>query len=91
VRIVQTPAFARAVKRLHANQKRDLDGAIRAVAENPGLGIQKAGDLSWARGHKFRMVNQMTLLAYEHDAGSETVILHALGSHENFYRDLKAT
>jgi len=35
------------------------------------------------------MVNQTALLAYEYDAPTQTVILHALGSHENFYRDLK--
>jgi hypothetical protein len=35
------------------------------------------------------MVNQLTLLGYE-IRDPETIILHAVGSHENFYRDLKA-
>jgi mRNA-degrading endonuclease RelE of RelBE toxin-antitoxin system len=45
MRIAQTPHFKRAVKRLHANQKRDLDEAVKMVAENPAIGDRKAGDL----------------------------------------------
>jgi ParE-like toxin of type II bacterial toxin-antitoxin system len=40
----------------------------------------------------FRLVhsalNQLTLLGYE-IKGADTIILHAVGSHENLYRDLK--
>ena len=89
MRIVQTPRFMKAVKRLQANQKRDLDEAVRAVAENPAIGDRKAGDLAWVRVYKFRMVDQLSLLAYEHAEEADTLILHGLGSHENFYRDLK--
>ena len=88
MRPVETRHFGKCVKRLHNNQKDDLDVAIRAVLENPAIGEQKAGDLAWLRVYKFRMVNQITLLAYE-IAGSATIILHDLGSHENFYRDVK--
>jgi hypothetical protein len=35
------------------------------------------------------MVGQLTLLAYEHAEEADTLILHGVGSHENFYRDLK--
>jgi mRNA-degrading endonuclease RelE of RelBE toxin-antitoxin system len=90
VRVVETPPFKKAVKRLHRNQKKDLDEGVKSVVGNPMIGEQKAGDLAWLRVYKFRMVNQVTLLAYEYATGSETVILHGVGSHENFYRDLKA-
>ena len=76
------------MKRLHPNQKQDVDGAVRAVFADPALGEQKLGDLAWVRVYKFRMVGQLTLLAYEMK-DAETIILHAVGSHENFYRDLK--
>jgi mRNA interferase YafQ len=89
VRVVETPSFRKDVKRLHPNQKQDVDGAVRAVLEDPGVGEQKAGDLAWLRVYKFRMVNQLTLLGYE-IKDQETIILHTVGSHENFYRDLKA-
>lgn len=83
------PRFAKAVKRLHGNQKRELDEAVRAVAANPDLGDRKTGDLAWLRVYMFRMVSQLTLLAYEHAADANGIILRGGGSHENFYRDLK--
>ena len=89
MRVAETPPFKKTVKRLHANQKQDLNAAVKTVMENPLIGDQKIGDLAWLRVHKFRMVNQPTLLGYEYAPGSDLVILHALGSHENFYRDLK--
>jgi hypothetical protein len=89
MRIVQTPRFIKVVKQLQANQNRVLDEAVRAVAENPAMGECKAGDLAWVRVYKFRMVNQLTLLAYEHAEEADRLILHGLGSHESFYRDLK--
>jgi hypothetical protein len=88
MRAVATPHFGKCVKRLHRNQKDDLDKAVRAVLESPDIGEQKTGDLAWLRVYKFRMVNQVTLLAYE-TAGADTIILHGVGSHENFYRDMK--
>ncbi len=88
MKVVETPDFARAAKRLHCNQRDDLNDAVRTIRDNPAAGVQKAGDLSWLRVYKFRMVNQLTLLAYEL-RGTDTIILHDVGSHENFYRDLK--
>jgi len=73
---VQTPRFIKVVKRLQSNQKRDLDEAVRAVAENPAMGDRKAGDLAWVRVYKFRMLHQLTLLAYEHAEEADTNILH---------------
>ncbi|WP_198597455.1 type II toxin-antitoxin system RelE/ParE family toxin, partial [Vibrio splendidus] len=47
--ILQTPTFKKAVKKLHKNQKTDLDNAIRALMEDPCIGEQKKGDLSFLR------------------------------------------
>jgi mRNA-degrading endonuclease RelE of RelBE toxin-antitoxin system len=88
VRVLETPGFRKDVKRLQPNQKQALDGAVRAVMADPMVGEQKQGDLAWLKVYKFRMVNQLTLLGYE-IKGDDTIILHAVGSHENFYRDLK--
>jgi len=62
--LLQTNRFAKAVKKLHRNQKNDL-----------------------IRVYKFKMQNQLTLLAYL--LSQEQITLLALGSHENFYQDLK--
>ena len=56
---------------------------------DPQIGQTKIGDLNGVRIYKFKMVRQLTLLAYLYDEGTITLTLLALGSHENFYRDLK--
>ena len=85
--ILQTPTFGKQAKKLHANQRKDLEEAIRAIAANPALGKAKKGDLLGVYVYKFRMLNQLTLLAYQYTV--EELLLFALGSHKNFYRDLK--
>lgn len=85
----QTRNFERVVKKLHPNQKRDLDAAVQAILKSPECGEQKKGDLRDIRVYKFRMNNQLTLLAYLFDAATQTVTALAVGTHENFYRALK--
>lgn len=89
MQILQTNIFKKAVKKLHANQKICLDNAIKALVINPLLGVEKMGDLSSVRVYKFRMVDCLTLLAYQYDEQKSFMMLLALGSHENFYRNLK--
>ncbi len=86
----ETARFRRLVKRFHPNQKADLDQAVRDLLANPLLGEQKRGDLAWVRVYKFRMLGQWALLAYELRQQEGLIVLHAVGSHENFYRDLKS-
>ena len=59
------------------------------MIKDPLLGQQKKGDLSFLRVYKFNMVKQLTLLGYSYEDGTVTLELMALGSHENFYRDVK--
>ena len=87
--VLQTPTFKKAVKKLKPNQKKDLDLAIKELMANPNIGEQKKGDLVFLRVHKFKMNKQMTLLGYSFDDGSLVLELMALGSHENFYREVK--
>lgn len=89
MQILQTAIFKKAVKKLHANQKSCLDQAIKALLSDPLLGAQKIGDLSDIRVYKFHMINCLALLAYKYDKQESSIILLAIGSHENFYRDLK--
>ena len=86
--LLVTPTFSRAVKKLRPGQKAELDEAVRTIAGDPALGEAKVGDLAGVRVFKFRLNNQLCLLAYS-QVDEETVKLLALGSHENFYRDLK--
>ena len=87
--VIQSHSFKKAVKKLHKNQKADLDAAVRAIIDNPDLGIQKVGDLSSVRIYKFKMLKQLILLAYQIDDGQLVLTLLMVGTHENFYRDVK--
>lgn len=87
--IHQTTTFSKQIKKLHKNQKKELDEAIKAIIKNPSIGEMKKGDLNGVQVYKFKMVNQLTLIAYDFNAHKKQLILLALGSHENFYRDLK--
>lgn len=89
MRVLQTSRFRHSVKKLKGNQKRDLDETVRRLIDEPTLGDAKVGDLAGVRIHKFKMVGQLTLLAYRYDDGALTLTLLTLGSYENFYRDLK--
>ena len=89
MQILQTSSFKKTVKKLHNNQKADLDKAIRNIINNPLIGVQKSGDLSEVRVHKFKMVGEQILLAYQFNDVEDVIFLLALGSHENFYRDIK--
>lgn len=87
VQILQANTFSRAYKRLHRNQQADVDGAVSAIVANPSLGEAKKGDLAGIFVYKFSCVGQLFLLAYEYDP--ETRLLLLVGTHENFYRNLK--
>jgi len=52
--IVQTTTFRRAVKKLHKNQKKELDNAIKTIVENPDIGEAKVGDLSGISVYKLK-------------------------------------
>ncbi len=88
MRLLVTRTFERAVKKLHHRQKADLDESVRAISAVPEIGEGKVGDLAGIRVYKFRMSNQLCLLAYR-VLDEDTIKLLSFGPHENFYRDLK--
>jgi len=88
--IIQTNRFKKSYKRLHKNQLTDVNKAIEAVIADVNIGERKKGDLSSLRVHKFKTCGQLTLLGYMVNTNSEIVLTFIdIGSHENFYRDLK--
>jgi hypothetical protein len=58
-------------------------------AYDPTLGELAKGDLADVRLNKFRMINQLALLAYMYEDARLVLTLLALAAHENFYRELK--
>lgn len=85
--ILQTNAFKRKVKKFHAAQKKVLDTEVKKIIAQPEIGQLKTGDLSHVRVHKFKQSEKLYLLAYQ--VFDNEITLLAIGSHENFYRDLK--
>lgn len=90
MKILQTNRFQKAIKKLHPNQKSDLDNAIKQLLINPEIGELKKGDLTGVRVYKFKMQNQLTLLGYRFIDDEPCLLMLSVGSHENFYRDIKS-
>ena len=89
MRVLTTPRFDRSVKKLHAEEKRTLDDAVRAVIADTDISEIKKGDLAGVRVYKFRFNREQMLLAYAANTEQQVIILMGYGTHENFYRDLK--
>jgi mRNA-degrading endonuclease RelE of RelBE toxin-antitoxin system len=89
MRVIQANEFARVVKKLPRQHKLELDEAVKAIMADPLLGEAKVADLAGVRVYKFKLNKQLALLGYEYDGETVTLYLLKLGSHENFYRDLK--
>ena len=88
MQILVTPTFLKTVKKLHSNQKKAVDKAVRVISNDPAKGIAKVGDLEGIAIYKFRINDQQWLLAYR-IMSKKSVKLLLVGPHENFYRELK--
>jgi mRNA-degrading endonuclease YafQ of YafQ-DinJ toxin-antitoxin module len=86
-KIIQSPVFVKQKKKIHKQQIKDLDKAVKYVFSAPAIGDMKVGDLQGIQVYKFKSSNQQMLLAYE--VVDSTLFLYTFGSHENFYRALK--
>lgn len=87
IHIKQMPAFKRAYKKLHEQDKLKVNLAILEILRDPALGQEKKGDLAGICVYKFKIHRKEMLLAYEWNPQER--LLLSLGVHENFYRNLK--
>ncbi len=90
MKVVQSGVFKRRVKKLYPDEKEALDKAVRSIMEEPEIGEMKKGDLAGIQVYKYKHNAQLNLLAYQFVEEEILLTLIALGSHENFYRDLKS-
>ena len=74
--IIQSPVFAKQKKKLHRQQIKELDKAVKTVFNVPTIGDMKIGDLQGIQIYKFKSNNQQILLAYE--VVDSTLFLHTL-------------
>ena len=89
MKILQSGVFKRRVKKLHAAEKTLLDSVVKNIVTDPTIGQMKTGDLVGVQVYKYKLKTQQYLLAYRFSPRGKVLTLLALGSHENFYRDLK--
>jgi mRNA-degrading endonuclease RelE of RelBE toxin-antitoxin system len=87
--VIQTRRFARQYKKLNDKIAKDVDGAVVIVSNTPSIGERKKADLAALLVYKFKSNDQLYLLGYSLDDGLRLIYLEAIGSHENFYRDIK--
>jgi len=87
--VSQTRRFLRQYKKLNDKTAKDVDDAVVQVAKNPTIGEKKKGDLSELWVYKFKSNIQLYLLGYSVDDGLRLIYLESIGSHENFYRNIK--
>ncbi len=87
MRIIQSRSFGRRVRSLPKQDKQILDGQVRKIAREPGIGQEKRGELRGVFVHRFKIHSTQFLLSYRL-VDPETLELIMLGPHENYYRDL---
>jgi mRNA-degrading endonuclease RelE of RelBE toxin-antitoxin system len=88
MKIYQSRSFERKVKKFKKNEKAKLDDEIKKIFQDPSIGIEKKGDLKGVFVHKFKIKAALYLLSYR--LVTEGLELITIGSHENYYRNLKS-
>lgn len=94
------PPFATFVKKQHKPFQLAIEDAVEHVCGDPSVGEEKTGDLKGICVYKFMHNRQQYLMAYrpptEEELEAEDVEIELLyidfyqvGTHENFYADLK--
>ena len=84
----QTPRFSRLYKKLGKRQLSALHNVMDVVLKNPEIGTEKVGDLSGLFVYKFKIGQEEWLLGYSFNA-NKVLTWHAIGQHQNSYRDVK--
>lgn len=82
------PAFRKFVKKQSRAFQLAIEDEVYEVLKNPQAGEQKKGYLAGLIVHKFKFHGQEYLVAYSIEA--RDVVFYMIGTHENFYRDLKS-
>jgi hypothetical protein len=81
------PPFRKFVKKQTRPLQLSIEDEIEKILENPRIGESKRGDLLGFRVHKFSFKKQRLLIAYK--VSPNEMLFYMVGSHENFYRNLK--
>jgi len=93
------PPFSKFVRKAHKPLQLAIEDAVDEICDNPQIGEAKVGDLAGIWGYKFKFNRQEYLIAYrpptpearqqQIDIVRLIVDFYQVGSHENFYDELK--
>ncbi len=75
----------RFIKKADKPLKEKLKEEVLKIGENPSMGEQLSGNLKHLRSHHFRFIKTQYRIAY---MVKNNVLIVAIGTRENFYRDL---
>ena len=86
--------FATFVKKANKPLQLAIEDAVLYIQNSPASGEVKTGDLKDVYVYKFRFNKQEYLIAYKFGQTTDLVTLiwidfYQVGSHENFYEELK--
>jgi hypothetical protein len=92
--------FSQFIKKAHKPLQLAIEDEVEMVCEDPEVGEPKVGDLAGIRVHKFKFNRQEYLMAYRPPTPEQREVdgvdiewllidFYQVGSHENFYADLK--
>ena len=85
--LLYKPPFRKFVKKQTRPLQLAIEDEIEAISRNPGIGETKKGDLRGFQVHKFEFQRQNLLIAYR--VTEQGILFYLIGTHENFYRELK--
>lgn len=85
--VIQSPSFHRFIKKVDKKFKAEIDLQITSIIHDVNIGEEKKGDLQGVRVHKFNHQKTLYLIAYRFTPSALQLVM--IGTHENFYRDLK--
>lgn len=83
------PKFEKQFKKFYAKEQSAVRTELKRILADPALGELKKGALTGGSVHKFKVHNQLYLVAYEPVIKEKTIYLYAIGTHENFYKALE--
>ena len=81
------PPFRKLVKKQNRAFQLVIEDEAEKIRDDPTVGEAKKGDLSGFLVHKFIFQKQEYLMAYK--TAKNHIIYYMVGTHENFYRELK--
>lgn len=82
----KTP-FRKFIKKQSRPFQLAIEDEVEKISRGEEIGKLKKGDLAGFQVHKFKLKGQEYLIAYQ--TQGDDIVFYMIGTHENFYRDLK--